>query len=85
MDSPPVMPSIRDGHLEPSGVMAKLDRKLARQDKELSEKARLLQIIDALLEMLGTGGVSLDTFRNDHRDCAIVNPTGNVINVRRQS
>jgi hypothetical protein len=83
-DSPPVMPSIREyDNLEPSGVMAKLDRKLARQDDTLGKLALALKALDAALELLGTEGISLDTFRTDNRPCAILERKGNTYDVRR--
>ena len=82
-DSPPVQPSIRHDHLEPSGIMRRIDARIAAQDAELSRVALLLHVIDALLELLATDGVSLDTFRTDHRECASVKRSGNTYEVRR--
>ncbi len=75
---PPVMPS----PVESAGGMA--TRAIERIDAKLSEKALLLNIIDGLLELLGTDGVSLDSFRTDNRKCATVKRESKTYEVRRR-
>ena len=66
-DSPPVQPSIREGHLEPS-AMRRVDAKLQHVDNILTQLDVALAIIYRLLPRDTDGepmGISFDTFRTD--------------------
>lgn len=54
-----------------------------RTDDLAGKLALALHTVDAVLEALGTDGITLDSFNTDLRGCATITKDGNHYDVRR--